>query len=304
MKLFCRNCFTGSLPLQWYKHKELLYFLLRAAMKKTTLSLPAAWLPLSLLALVLCAGCDTTTEEPYVERPVDALYNEGLAALHDNNYAGAAKAFDEVERQHPYSPWASRAQLMAAYADYTNGQYDDALNALDRFIQIHPGHADIAYAYYLKALCYYDQIADVGRDQSNTEKAMAALKDVVRRFPNTSYARDATAKISLAVDHLAGKEMEIGRYYLSQKYYIAALGRFRKVVESYQNTGHTPEALHRLVETDLALGLLSEAQHAAAVLGYNFPGSTWYQDSYALLQKQGLAPKEAPASWLKRNLIN
>lgn len=271
-------------------------------MKKPFLLTAAALLCAGALALL--TGCDTPDEKPYVEKPVEDLYNEALAALQNKNYAAAAKSFDEVERQHPYSVWASKAQLMAAYADYENYQYDDGLNTLDRFIQIHPGHPDIAYAFYLKALCHYEQITDVGRDQSDTEKALDALKEVVRRFPNTPYARDASLKLALARDHLAGKEMEIGRYYFTQHQYIAALSRFRKVVEDYQTTGHTPEALHRLVETYLALGIPKEAQNAAAVLGHNFPGSAWYQDSYALLVEQKLKPEPAQESWLSRSFKN
>lgn len=251
--------------------------------------------------VLLLSACSSAEEKPYTEKPVESLYAEAQAALADNNLVGAAKLFDEVERQHPYSGWASRAQLMAAYANYQSYQYDDALNTLDRFIQIHPGHKDIAYAYYLKALCHYEQITDVGRDQSDTEKAMEALKDVARRFPGSTYARDAELKLGLARDHLAGKELEIGRYYMGQKQYIAALGRFRKVIEDYQTTSHTPEALHRLVEAYLALGIPKEAQNAGAVLGHNFPGSSWYQQSYGLLTSQNLKPEESSESWLSKN---
>lgn len=255
-------------------------------------------------ALFLLAGCESTDEKPYVEKPVENLYNEALAAMREKDYPAAAKLFDEVERQHPYSAWASRAQLMAAFANYQNYTFDDAINTLDRFIQIHPGHNDIAYAYYLKALCHYEQISDVGRDQSDTEKAMDALREVSRRFPDSRYARDADLKLSLARDHLAGKELEIGRYYLGQKQYIAALGRFRKVIEDYQTTGHAPEALHRLVETYLAIGIPKEAQNAAAVLGHNFPGSRWYQESYALLTGKNLKPEADSSSWLSRTFKN
>ena len=245
-------------------------------------------------------ACADEKEKPYVEKPVEDIYNEAQNALQEKNYPEAARLFDEVERQHPYSTWATRAQLMAAFSNFQNYQYDDAVNTLNRFIQIHPGHSDIAYAYYLKALCHYEQISEVRRDQSDTQKAMEALKEVTRRFPNTPYARDAELKLALARDHLAGKEMDVGRYYLTQKQYIAALGRFRKVIEDYQRTSHVAEALHRLVETYLAIGIPKEAQVAAAVLGHNYPGSTWYQMSYNLLNEQKLVPAENKASWITK----
>lgn len=247
------------------------------------------------LALSACAGDD---EIEYVERPPEQLYNEAYAAMQANDYNDAAQLFDEVERQHPYSSWATQAQLMAAYAYYLQNKYDDAIIALDRFIELHPSHRSTAYAYYLKALSYYEQISDVRRDQKNTQLALDALVEVVRRFPNTDYARDASLKIDLTRDHLAGKEMEIGRYYENQGHYLAAINRFRRVIENYQTTTHVPEALHRLTECYLALGIKDEAQAAAAVLGYNFPGSEWYQDSYALLTGQNLEPEVSEGSWL------
>jgi outer membrane protein assembly factor BamD len=251
----------------------------------------AVILPLSL------AACSGDEEPEYVERPPEDLYNDAYAAMQVDEYATAARLFDEVERQHPYSSWATQAQLMAAYAYYQENSYDDAVIALDRFIELHPSHRNAAYAYYLKALCYYEQISDVERDQRNTQLALDALVEVVRRFPNTDYARDASLKIDLTRDHLAGKEMEIGRYYENQKQYLAAINRFRRVIEQYQTTTHVPEALHRLTECYLALGIKEEAQTAAAVLGYNFPGSEWYQDSYALLTDQNLQPEEKEGSW-------
>lgn len=259
---------------------------------------------LAALLLVFTVACESTDDKPYVEKPVEELYANASAAMDERNYPEAARLFDEVERQHPYSEWASRAQIMAAYAHYQDYKYDDAINTLDRFIQIHPGHSQIAYAYYLKALCHYEQISDVRRDQSDTQKAMDELREVSRRFPNTPYARDAELKIDLAKDHLAGKEMEIGRYYLNQKQYIAALGRFRRVIEDYQTTSHVPEALHRLVETYLLIGIPREAQTAAAVLGHNFPGSRWYQDSYDLLKGKSLAPEKDEGSWIAKTFKN
>lgn len=250
--------------------------------------------------LIALAACGSDGEEQYVERPVEELYNEGLDALHADDNNDAALFFDEVERQHPYSTWATRAQLMAAYAHYQEARYDDALNAIERFLSLHPGHSSAPYAYYLRALCYYEQIADVTRDQKNTELALDALGEVVRRYPDSPYARDARLKIDLTFDHLAGKDMEIGRFYLQRSEYQAAINRFRRVVERYQTTTHVPEALHRLTEAYLALGVVEEAQAAAAVLGHNYPGSEWYADSYLLLTGVDVRPQESKGSWISR----
>ena len=187
---------------------------------------------------------------------------------------------------------------MSAYAHYSVDEYDDAIPALDSFIELHPGNRSTAYAYYLRALCYYEQIADVTRDQGNSEQALRSLSDVVARFPNTDYARDAALKLDLVRDHLAGKEMEIGRYYLTRDQFLAAINRFRTVVEKYQTTTHVPEALERLVEAYLSLGVRDEAQTAGAVLGYNYPGSEWYQDAYNLLKANNLKPEKKEGSWL------
>ncbi len=238
-------------------------------------------------AVVACSGGD---KEEYVEREVHVIYNEAMDALENGDHAEAATQFDEVERQHPYSVWATRAQLMGAYARYEANDYDGAVIALDRFIQLHPGNRDIAYAHYLKSLCYYEQISGVVRDQSNTEKARQALQDVVRRFPQSAYARDAGLKLDLTRDHLAGKEMHVGRYYQRRGHFLAAINRFRRVVDDYQTTTHAPEALHRLVEAYTALGIADEARKVAAVLGHNYPGSAWYADSYALVS--GIDPVE------------
>ena len=258
--------------------------------------------PALLVALPLALGACSSNDDqqPYVERPVEELYNNAMDELLDSNYKVAAELFDEVERQHPYSVWASKAQLMAAYAHYQNNKYEDAINALDRFIELHPGNRDIAYAYYLKALSFYERISDVRRDQRMTKEAYDALQEVVRRFPDSKYARDAKLKLDLARDHLAGKEMAIGRYYLERGHYLAAINRFRTVVEDYQTTTHVPEALHRLVEAYLALGVVEEAKATAAVLGYNFPGSEWYVDSYALLTGRDLQPESSDESWIGR----
>lgn len=251
-------------------------------------------------ALVLLGGCSSDDELPYQERPVEQIYNKAMDYVADGSYQKAAQEFDEVERQHPYSIWARRATLMSAYSHYKVNEYDDAIVTAQRYIALHPGSKDVAYAYYLVALCYYEQISDVGRDQKMTEDALASLTALIQRFPQSEYARDARLKLDLTLDHLAGKEMEVGRYYLKKRDYIAAINRFRIVVERYQSTTHVPEALHRLVEAYLSLGVKPEAQTAAAILGYNYPGSDWYQDSYALLAEQGLKPEENKGSWISR----
>jgi len=247
---------------------------------------------LAATAAVGLAACSSDDEIPYVERPPENIYTEALNALEDNNYQLASDLFDEVERQHPYSQWATRAQLMAAFSHYEAQRYDEAIIALDRFIQLHPGNKDVDYAYYLKALCYYERISDVQRDQRMTEQAMDALMEVTNRFPESVYARDAALKVDLTRDQLAGKDMSIGRWYLEQEQYPAAIMRFRSVIRDWQTTSHVPEALHRLTEAYLSLGLETEAQRSAAVLGYNYPGSEWYQDSYALLVEGGVRPRE------------
>lgn len=255
----------------------------------------------ALAALSLLTAC-SEDEEVYREQPVEELYNNAMDELLDGSFIDAAKGFDEVERQHPYSVWATRAQIMAAYAYYKNNNYDESIISADRFIKLHPGHRDVAYAYYLNAVSYYEQISDVGRDQGVTELALLSLQELVRRFPDTSYARDARLKIDLTRDHLAGKEMDVGRYYLTRGHYIAAVNRFRQVIERYQTTSHAPEALHRLTEAYLSLGMNHEAQVAGAVLGHNFPGSDWYLDSYALLEGVDLRPEADNQSWISQAL--
>lgn len=243
--------------------------------------------------VLLLGACASDQEEiAYVERPVEAIYNEAMDQMEAGNYKLAAQTFDEVERQHPYSQWATKAQIMAGYAYYLRGDYDDAVNALTRFIELHPGNRDVAYAYYLKGLCYYEQISDVARDQRMTEQALTVFTDLVRRFPDTDYARDARLKIDLAHDHIAGKEMDVGRFYLRNGHHLAAIGRFRTVVEKYQTTTHVAEALHRLTEAYLALGVVEEARRTAAVLGHNYPDSDWYRDSWRLLAQQDVLTAE------------
>jgi outer membrane protein assembly factor BamD len=241
-------------------------------------------------------------ETPAIEdtTPVAELYNKGMDHMKEGDYKDAVKQFDEVERLHPYSSWATRATLMSAFADYQRSNYVDTINSCKRFIQLHPGHKDASYAYYLIALSHYEQIADTKRDQSETKEALAALEEVSRRFPGTAYATDAEAKAVLARDHLAAKEMKIGRYYLKRHAYVAAINRFKKVLIEYQTTSHTPEALERLTEAYLALGITSEAQTAAAILGHNFPNSSWYKDAYSLLRSGGLEPHENSSSWISQ----
>jgi len=226
----------------------------------------------------------------FTDRPASELYNLAMDTLLEGNVKGAVENFDAVERQHPYSIWATKAQLMSAYSYYLRNDYDEAIAGLDRFIHLHPGHQDTPYAYYLKALSYYEQISDVRRDQKMTEEAARALGTLIRRFPESKYARNARLKLDFTHNHLAGKEMEVGRYYQQRGNYLAAIKRFRGVVERYQNTTQVAEALHRLTESYIALGLISEARKSAAVLGYNFPGSPWYQDSYDLFAKKRLRP--------------
>ena len=224
------------------------------------------------------------------QMPPEQLYNNGIDALNQKRYSAAVRQFDAIEQNYPYSSWAVNAQLMHGYAEYLQNHYVESIAALDRYISLHPGNQNIAYAYYLRALCYYEQIADIQRDQKGTVLAMNALQDVVNRFPDSAYARDSRLKIDLCRDHLAGKEMEIGRWYERQKLYAAAMNRFQRVVDDYQTTNHVPEALHRLTEIYLILGLTDQARKTAAVLGHNYPGSPWYENSYNDLVAEGMAP--------------
>ncbi len=236
------------------------------------------------MGLSACSSGHKDKEDVGVESAtVETLYERASKAMDEGRYAEATKYYEEVERQHPYSKWSARAQLMAAYASYLDQRYDEAVAALDRYIQLHPGAQDIDYAYYLKAMSFYEQISDVRRDQEMTLQAIKALNTLIRRFPNSEYSRDASLKRDLTLDHLAGKEMEIGRYYLNRGYTNAAINRFRTVVANFQTTSHVAEALHRLVEAYMTLGLKQEAYKVAAVLGHNYPGSKWYERSYKLL---------------------
>lgn len=250
----------------------------------------------SLCLVALVAACSSNEDTEYVEQPVEQLYNSAHNQLLSGEYEEAAKKFDEVERQHPYSIWATKSQLMAAYSHYENEAYDEAVIALDRFIQLHPSNKDVPYAIYLKGLSYYEQISDVGRDQMMTELAQKSFRELIKRYPSSKYSRDARLKLDLTFDHLAGKEMDIGRYYTSRNQCIAALARFKTVVQKYDTTTHVPEALHRMVECYIQLGLDDEAQRTASVLGHNFPGSDWYIDSYQVVERKRVRDKEEP-SW-------
>jgi outer membrane protein assembly factor BamD len=265
-----------------------------------TRPLAAAIMLGAVLALPACAGKGKRlrSDTQYVARDVATLYNLAKKQLEAGNYVPAAAIFDEVERQHPYSIWARRAQLMSAFSYYAGKEYTKSIESARRFISIHPGNRDAPYAYYLIALGYYEQITDVERDQTVTRQALDALGELVRRYPDTRYAADARLKIDLVRDHLAGKEMEVGRFYERRGQWLAAVTRFRSVIEEYQTTSHTPEALMRLTECYLALGVPEEARKSAAVLGANYPGSKWYQRAYDLVQRhpvRAVTPAAAPA---------
>jgi outer membrane protein assembly factor BamD len=260
------------------------------------------------LGLAACGGNRAREGVQFQEEPVAQLYNRGASYLDQRRWSDALAAFEEVERQHPYSSWARRAMLMEAFAHYQANQYDDAIENAQRFLALHPGNESAPYAYYLIAICHFERILDVGRDQATTERALQALQDVTRRYPESAYARDARLKIDMVYDQLAGKEMEVGRFYLTRGQYLAAINRFRHVVEdqNYQRTSHVPEALHRLVEAYVSVGMTDQATRMAAVLGYNYPGSEWYQRSFDLLTDRGVTPvsqEEAERrGWLTRAL--
>ncbi|MFD3265891.1 outer membrane protein assembly factor BamD [Phenylobacterium ferrooxidans] len=257
------------------------------------------------VALAGCAGKSKRPKLVYEERPVELLYATGADRLDRGLWNQAVDYFQEVERQHPYSEWSRRAILMTAYAHYQANNYAEAIGDADRFISLYPGNPAATYAHYLKAICYFEQIVDVGRDQAATGQALANLQEVVQRYPRTEYAADARLKIDMVNDQLAGKEMTIGRWYLRQGDTIAALGRFRAVIDRYQTTSHAPEALYRLVEAYLTLGLAEEAKRNGAVLGFNYPGDAWYGDAYKLLTDRGLRPAIEPTGkkgGLLRNL--
>ena len=263
---------------------------------------------LVVLAIPL-SGCGTgalwdkffAKDDTFKDEPADKLYNEGLYLLNEKSDPKAAsKKFEEVDREHPYSDWARKSLLMSAYAFYNAGDYDSCIGAATRYVTLHPGSPDAAYAQYLIAASHYDQIPDISRDQGRTEKAIAALEGVVRKYPTSEYAVSAKAKLEGARDQLAGKEMNIGRYYMQKRDYTAAINRFKTVVTQDQTTRHVGEALARLTEAYMAIGIVGEAQTAAAVLGHNFPDSRWYKDAYNLVKSGGLEPSENQGSYISR----
>ncbi len=266
----------------------------------------ASWLAVALLSVSLALplmGCSLfNKDDDYVpENPADSLYNEGLYLLNTKqDYKAAAKKFDEVDRENPYSEWARKALLMSAYAYYQAEMYDDCVNSAKRYVALHPGSPDAAYAQYLIGSSYYDQIPDVSRDQQRAEKAIDALREVTRKYPNSEYASSAQKKIVMARDQMAGKEMDVGRFYLNKRDFIGAINRFKVVVTQYQTTRHVEEALMRLTESYMTLGIVDEAQTSAAVLGHNFPDSPWYKDAYKLVKSGGLEPSENQGSWISK----
>jgi outer membrane protein assembly factor BamD len=278
-----------------------------ALMLKRLFKLGRSWMlaaRFAALALIVAAlpACSFFGKEDVIpDDPADKLYNEGLYLLNTkHDYRQAAKRFEEVDRQHPYSEWARKALIMSAYAHYEGTQYDESVTAAKRYVTLHPGSPDAAYAQYLIGASYFDQIPDISRDQQRTEKALQALDEVVRKYPGTEYAAGAKRKMEVARDQLAGKEMDTARYYQKKRDYIAAVNRFKVVITQYQTTRHVEEALMRLAETYMTLGIVNEAQTAAAVLGHNFPDSPWYKDAYRLVKGGGLEPYEDQGSWISK----
>ena len=281
----------------------------KTATGRSRLSLAATLLVLA-LPLGACSSIGSSWEKMFgakddtpIDEPADKIYNEGLYLLNqEKRSAQAAKRFEEVDRQHPYSDWARKSLLMSAYAHYEAQDYDSTIGAAQRYITLHPGSPDAAYAQYLIAASHFDQIPDVSRDQGRTEKAVAALEEVARKYPNSEYATAARRKLEAARDQIAGKEMDIGRYYMNRRDFTGAINRFKVVVTQYQRTRHVEEALARLAESYIAIGIADEAQTAAALLGHNFPESTWYKDTYSLVRSKGLEPSENRSSWMSRAL--
>ncbi|MDQ0315325.1 outer membrane protein assembly factor BamD [Amorphus orientalis] len=257
---------------------------------------------IALLAVLFLAACssDDADQLAFQDVPADQLYNEALVLMNDGSYREAIVKLRELDRLHPYTEYARRAMVMLAFSNYSTGRYDEAINSARRYLALYPGHKDAAYAQYIIGNSYFRQIPDVTRDQEMTQKALAAMDELVRNYPDSEYATDARRKIQVTRDQLAGKEMDVGRYYLQRDDYLAAINRFRTVVEQYQDTRHIEEALFRLTEAYYALGIVPEAQTAAAVLGHNFPDSQWYKDAYSLLKEGGYEPSENRKSWISR----
>lgn len=261
---------------------------------------------------VAVAGCDTLSSlnpfdksetykpEVVADVPAEQIYNDGLARIQKKDYEGAAKKFGSLDKQYPYSEWARKGLIMETYANYEGGLYEESITSARRYLQLHPSTPDAAYAQYLMASSYYDQIPDITRDQEKAERALLSLQELIQRYPNSEYVADAKKKIQVASDQLAGKELEVGRFYLQKRNYSGAINRFRTVVSRYQTTRHVEEALQRLTEAYMAMGIVAEAQTAAAVLGHNFPDSPWYKDAYNLLTKGGVEPREDSGSWISK----
>lgn len=276
-------------------------------------ALAAKWVAAAALAMSM-AACDTLEKANPLnffddkgpksdigpDQPAEVLFNDGLGRLEKKQYEPAAKKFAELDKQYPYSNWSRKALILTTFARYENGDYDDAIASGRRFVQLYPADSDAAYAQYLVGMSYYNQIPDVTRDQERTERALIALDEVARKWPKSEYANDAKQRVMVARDQLAGKEMDIGRYYLKQRNYTGAVNRFREVLVRYQTTRHVEEALMRIAEAYMALGIVPEAQTAAAVLGHNFPDSPWYKNAYDLLQSGGTEPRESSDSWISR----
>ncbi|MDD7910328.1 outer membrane protein assembly factor BamD [Pseudovibrio exalbescens] len=252
------------------------------------------------LAVAGCASQEKVDEYAFGDTPAELMFNQGLALRAEGKLKDAEKKFSELDRVYPYSEYARKALINIAYLNFTMSKYPEAIAAADRFVTLYPGNEDAAYALFLIGESYYRQIPDVGRDQRSTQRALKAFDEVVQRFPDSEYANQARQRIRVAHDQLAGKEMEVGRYYLQRRQYLASINRFKVVVLNYQTTRHVEEALFRLVESYYALGVVKEAQTAAAVLGHNFPESQWYRDAYSLLQKGGYEPNENESSWISR----
>ncbi len=283
-------------------------------------SLRARGIALLLLALPL-TGCDTLSdfdplspldnitifnkrEEIVPDTAAEVLYNDGLARMNRKNYAAAVKKFNELDKQHPYSQWSKKSVLLTTYASYESGDWAEAINSGKRYLQLYPASSDAPYAQYLVGMSYFNQMPDVERDQEQTQKALEAFEELVRKWPNSEYVPDAKQRIEATRDQVAGKEMDIGRHYLERRNYTGALNRFRTVLTKYQTTRHSEEALARISEAYFALGIVAEAQTAAAVLGHNFPGSPWYKDTYSLLKTGGLEPREETDSWISKAFKN
>ncbi len=267
-------------------------------------------------ALFLALGlgaCETITSlNPFAEKGpqsdigkderAEVLFNDGISRLDAKDYLGAVKKFQELDKQYPYSHWSRRALLLSTFASYEGNDYAEAVNHGRRYVRLYPATSDTPYAQYLIGMSYYNQIVDINRDQDRAEKTVAAMEELIRKWPSSEYAKDAAERIRMARDQLAGKEMDIGRYYLNKRNYTGAINRFREVLIKYQNTRQVEEALARIAEAYMGLGIVDEAQTAAAVLGHNFPDSQWYKDTYALLETKGARPRENSESWISRSM--